>query len=51
MESLKELENDKVIYDAIGKDAAELFIGNKTDEWHNYMGEITDLDYKFYFHC
>jgi glutamine synthetase len=37
--------------DAIGRDGADLFIENKTAEWHNYMSEITDLDYKFYFHC
>jgi len=51
MEALEELQNDKVLLDGIGKDAADLFIAKKTDEWHRYMGEITDLDYRFYFNC
>ena len=51
MEALEEFQNDKVLMRGIGKDAADLFIENKTNEWHRYMGEITDLDYKFYFHC
>jgi len=51
MEALEEFKRDTVIMDAIGRDGADLFIENKTAEWHNYMGEITDLDYKFYFHC
>jgi glutamine synthetase len=51
MEALEEFQNDKVLIDGIGKDAAELFVEKKTNEWHRYMGEITDLDYRFYFHC
>ena len=49
MEALVEFQKDKVIVDGIGKDAAELFVASKTKEWHRYMSEITDLDYKFYF--
>jgi len=51
MEALEEFKHDPVLMDAIGRDGAELYIENKTHEWHNYMGEITDLDYRFYFHC
>jgi len=51
MEALEEFSNDKVLLDGIGRDAADLFIEYKTNEWHRYMGEITDLDYKFYFNC
>ena len=51
MEALEELKKDKVLIEAIGRDGAELFIKNKTNEWHEYMREVTDLDYKFYFHC
>jgi glutamine synthetase len=51
MEALEEFERDTVLKEAIGKDAADLFIANKTNEWHRYMTEITDLDYTFYFHC
>jgi glutamine synthetase len=51
MEALEKFQNDKVLINGIGKDAAELYIKHKTKEWHRYTGEITDLDYKFYFHC
>jgi len=51
MESLEELQKDKLLIDGIGKDAIDLFIEKKIKEWNLYMGEITDLDYKFYFHC
>jgi len=51
MEALEEFRSDTVLMDAIGRDGAELFIDTKTQEWHNYMGEITDQDYKYYFHC
>lgn len=51
MESLEELQKDKVLIEGIGRDAADLFIEKKINEWNRYMGEITDLDYKFYFHC
>lgn len=37
--------------DAIGRDGAELFIDTKTQEWHHYMAEITNQDYRYYFHC
>jgi len=51
MESLEELQKDKVLKDGIGRDATDLFIKKKIDEWNKYTGEITNLDYKFYFHC
>jgi glutamine synthetase len=51
MEALEEFWNDKVLIKGIGRDAAGLFVENKTNEWHSYMGEITDLDYEFYFNC
>jgi glutamine synthetase len=51
MEALEEFKQDTILMDAIGRDGAELFIDAKTQEWHNYMGEITDQDYKYYFHC
>jgi len=51
MESLEELQKDKVLVDGIGKDATNLFIEKKINEWNKYTGEITSLDYKFYFHC
>jgi glutamine synthetase len=51
MESLEELQKDKVLIDGIGRDAIDLFIEKKIKEWNLYMGEITDLDYKFYFNC
>ena len=51
MEALEEFQKDKVLIDGIGIDAANLFIERKTNEWHRYMGEITDLDYRFYFNC
>jgi|Deesub1362A_J573_1020465.scaffolds.fasta_scaffold08425_2 glutamine synthetase len=50
MEAIEELENDNVIKKAIGKEAVEMFIEEKKKEWRRYMTEITDLDYKFYFH-
>jgi glutamine synthetase len=51
MESLEEFQSDKILIEGIGRDAADLFIEKKTNEWRRYMGEITDLDYRFYFHC
>jgi len=51
MEALDEFQNDDVLIKGIGKDAADLFIEKKRDEWNRYMGEITDLDYEFYFNC
>jgi glutamine synthetase len=51
MEALEEFKHDTVLMNAIGSDGAELFIDTKTQEWHNYMGEITDQDYRYYFHC
>lgn len=51
MEALDEFKQDTVLMDAIGRDGAELFIDTKTQEWQHYMGEITDQDYKYYFHC
>jgi glutamine synthetase len=51
MEALDEFKHDAVLMDAIGHDGADLFIENKTQEWHRYMGEITDQDYRYYFHC
>jgi len=51
MEALEELQKDNVLIEGIGRDAIDLFVDKKTREWHRYMSEITDLDYKFYFHC
>ena len=51
MEALEEFQKDSVIINGIGKDAADLFVEKKTNEWNRYTGEITDLDYRFYFHC
>ena len=51
MESLEELQKDRVLIDGIGKDATDLFIDKKINEWNKYTGEITNLDYKFYFNC
>jgi len=51
MESLMELQKDKVLVEGIGKDAVDLFIEKKINEWNKYTSKITDLDYKFYFHC
>jgi glutamine synthetase len=51
MEALEELQKDPVLMNGIGKDAANLFIEQKTNEWNHYMAEITDLDYRFYFDC
>ncbi|MBD3227289.1 MAG: type I glutamate--ammonia ligase [Candidatus Lokiarchaeota archaeon] len=51
MEALEEFENDSILYNGIGKDAADLFIDKKKKEWHKYMDDITDLDYRFYFNC
>ena len=51
MEALEEFQKDSVIINGIGRDAADLFIEKKTNEWNRYTGEITDLDYRFYFHC
>jgi glutamine synthetase len=51
MESLVELQRDKVLSKSIGKEATELYIEKKINEWKIYMGERTDLDYSFYFNC
>jgi len=51
MESLVELQKDKVLIEGIGKDAVELYTEKKINEWNQYMSEITDLDYQFYFNC
>jgi glutamine synthetase len=51
MEALDEFKQDTILMDAIGRDGAELFIDTKTQEWQYYMGEITNQDYKYYFHC
>jgi glutamine synthetase len=51
MEALEEFENDNVLINGIGNDAAILFIEKKRNEWNRYMAEITELDYEFYFHC
>ena len=51
MEALEEFENDDVLINGIGRDAADLFIEKKRNEWNRYMGEITELDYEFYFNC
>jgi glutamine synthetase len=51
MEALEEFESDNVLINGIGRDAADLFIEKKRNEWNRYMGEITELDYEFYFNC
>ena len=51
MESLEQLQKDKVLIDGIGRDAIDLYVEKKIQEWNLYMVEITDLDYKFYFNC
>jgi len=51
MEALEEFEKDDVLINGIGRDAADLFIEKKRNEWNRYMGEITELDYEFYFNC
>ena len=51
MEALEEFQRDTILMEGIGRDAADLFVEKKTNECHRYMGEITDLDYRFYFHC
>ncbi len=51
MQALEEFESDDVLYNGIGKDAANLFIERKKNEWRLYMDDITDLDYRFYFNC
>jgi glutamine synthetase len=50
-EALEELEKDDVIVRGIGKETVELFIEKKMKDWQQYIGEITDLEYKLYFHC
>lgn len=48
-EALEEFENDDFLKQAIGKEASELFIEKKKEEFRKYMQELTDLDYEFYF--
>ncbi|MEM4257592.1 MAG: type I glutamate--ammonia ligase [Candidatus Thermoplasmatota archaeon] len=50
-EALEELQSDSIITQALGKDAVELFVETKIKEWQQYIAEITDLEYKLYFHC
>ncbi len=49
MEAIEELENDTFMIRAMGKEAMEIYIERKKEEWRRYMREITPLDYKFYF--
>lgn len=51
LEALEELEKDDVIIRGIGKETIELFIEKKKKDWQQYIGEITDLEYKLYFYC
>ncbi|MDH7506524.1 MAG: glutamine synthetase beta-grasp domain-containing protein, partial [Candidatus Thermoplasmatota archaeon] len=51
LEALEELEKDDVIKKGLGKESVELFIEKKKKEWQQYIGEITDLEYKLYFNC
>lgn len=51
LEALEELEKDDVIIRGIGKETIEQFIEKKKKDWEKYAGEITDLEYKLYFHC
>ena len=51
LEALEELEKDEVIMRGIGKETVQMFIEKKKKDWQQYIGEITDLEYKLYFHC
>jgi len=51
LEALDALEQDDIIKNALGKDILELFVEKKKKEWKQYQGEITDLEYRLYFHC
>ncbi len=50
-EALEELQSDTTIIQAIGKDVIDLFVETKIKEWQQYIAEITNLEYKLYFHC
>jgi len=50
-EALEELQSDSVISKALGKEAVDLFVKYKKQEWQKFIGETTDLEYKLYFHC
>jgi len=39
MGSLDEFKLDAVLMDAIGRDSTDLFIENRTQKWHYYIGE------------
>jgi glutamine synthetase len=49
IDSLEALAADAVITQAIGREATALFIERKTREWNEYMNEVTDADYLFYY--
>ncbi len=49
MEAIEELENDSLLIRSMGREAMEIYIEKKKEEWRKYMSEITPLDYKFYF--
>ena len=51
LEALDELEKDDVLKQAMGRELTEIYVEKKKEEWHRYMSEITDVDYKFYFNC
>jgi len=51
LEALDALEQDDIIKGALGKEILELFVEKKKKEWEQYQGEITDLEYRLYFHC
>lgn len=51
LEALEALERDDVVKSALGKEVLELIVEKKKKEWKQYQGEITDLEYRLYFHC
>jgi glutamine synthetase len=51
LEALDALEQDDVIKNALGAEILDLFVDKKKNEWKQYQGEITDLEYRLYFHC
>ena len=50
-EALEAFESDDVLQHSLGRELSELYIRKKKEEYQQYMAEITDLDYEFYFNC
>ena len=42
MKALEKSQSDKILIRRIGRDAVDLFIEKKTNEWHRYLSEITN---------